>query len=282
MLGRNPRLPAVRVREPQRWSSAYGRHARTPSATNMRKSRPSAGSATGSLEARGRNPRQSNEEAAGAQRMAAATLSDAILRRVAALADHAGDRAPRTAVASTPSRTGVSEPRPRQAVRCVIRARAARCGPFERVHQQDAPHAGIDTRRSGGRRLCDSECGPRSTHPGAARTAPPPRHPRGADEFVSLLDASARLDRERHRPATLARAAEVRKRCATTRGVGIGQRSRRSSASLAEAGVLPLRLPRRAENSPNLGHRGPVIATLALAGPRVNYSSVSSTSMTST
>ena len=39
------------------------------------------------------------------------------------------------------------------------------------------------------------------------------RRPRGiieVDEFLSLLDAAIQLDRERHRPATLARAAEVR------------------------------------------------------------------------
>ena len=93
-----------------------------------------------------------------------------------------------------------------------------------------------------------------------------PRRILEVDEFLSLLEAAARLDRERHRPATLARAAEVRLLRDDAGGVD-GDRQANWRRKVDR--VLPIRLqPRTA--GPIWGARRPVMATLALAGPRVS------------
>lgn len=95
------------------------------------------------------------------------------------------------------------------------------------------------------------------------------RRPRGVievDEFLSLLDAATQLDRERHRPATLARAAEVRmlRDGAKLEWAAIGKQ-----LGLARSTAFYLYACREERDSPMWGARRPVIATLALAGPRV-------------
>jgi len=95
------------------------------------------------------------------------------------------------------------------------------------------------------------------------------RRPHGiveVDEFLSLLDASARLDRERHRPATLARAAEVRtlRDDARMEWAAIA-----AQLGLARSTAFYLYGCRDERTGPIWGARAPVIATLALAGPRV-------------
>lgn len=95
------------------------------------------------------------------------------------------------------------------------------------------------------------------------------RRPRGiieVDEFLSLLDAAAQLDRERHRPATLARAAEVRmlRDDAKLEWAAIAKQ-----LGLARSTAFYLYACRDERTGPIWGARRPVIATLALAGPRV-------------
>ena len=95
------------------------------------------------------------------------------------------------------------------------------------------------------------------------------RRPRGiveVDEFLSLLDAAIQLDRERHRPTTLARAADVRmlrdearlEWAVIAKQLGLA----RSTAFYLYACVDD-------RTGPIWGARRPVIAALALAGPRV-------------
>jgi hypothetical protein len=93
--------------------------------------------------------------------------------------------------------------------------------------------------------------------------------PRGiieVDEFLSLLDAAIQLDRERHRPATLARAADVRmlRDDAKLEWAVIAKQ-----LGLARSTAFYLYACRDEPTGPIWGARRPVIATLALAGPRV-------------
>jgi integrase len=95
------------------------------------------------------------------------------------------------------------------------------------------------------------------------------RRPRGiieVDEFLSLLDAAIQLDRERHRPATLARAADVRtlRDDAKLEWAVIAKQ-----LGLARSTAFYLYACRDELTGPIWGARRPVIATLALAGPRV-------------
>lgn len=87
-----------------------------------------------------------------------------------------------------------------------------------------------------------------------------------ADEFLAMLEAAAQLDREQHSPATLAKAAEVRRLRDDAR--------MKWSAIAARVGVArstAFYLYRcHDEQGPTLwGARRPVIAALGLAGPRV-------------
>jgi integrase len=101
------------------------------------------------------------------------------------------------------------------------------------------------------------------------REQPERRRPRRileVDEFHSLLEAAGQLDHERHRPATVARGAEVRRLrddaglewTAIAKRVGV---ARSTAFYLYGLGNEP--------SGPIWGARRPVIATLALAGPRV-------------
>ncbi len=86
------------------------------------------------------------------------------------------------------------------------------------------------------------------------------------EEFLSLLDAAIQLDRERHRPGTLARAAEVRmlRDDANLEWAVIAKQ-----LGLARSTAFYLYACRDERTGPIWGTRRPVIATLALAGPRV-------------
>ena len=95
------------------------------------------------------------------------------------------------------------------------------------------------------------------------------RRPRGiveVDEFLSLLEAAIQIDRERHRPATLARAAEVRmlRDEAKLEWAAIAKH-----LGLARSTAFYLYACRDERTGPIWGARRPVIATLGLAGPRV-------------
>jgi len=95
------------------------------------------------------------------------------------------------------------------------------------------------------------------------------RRPRGiveVDEFLSLLDAAIQLDRERHRPTTLARAADVRmlRDDAKLEWAVIAKQ-----LGLARSTAFYLYACRDDRTGPIWGARRPVIAALALAGPRV-------------
>ena len=199
-----------------------------------------------------------------AKRLAAAALPNALLRRVAALHRSRPEKVSGTAVASTP-RTRTSEPRPRQGVRSAIREPGETPHFVERVHQQDAPHPGIGARRGRRCRVRGSERGTGSP----MREPLERRRPRGiieVDEFLSLLDAAIQLDRERHRPTTLERAAEVRslRDDAKLEWAVIAKQLR-----LARSTAFYLYACRDERTGPIWGARRPVIATLALAGPRV-------------
>jgi integrase len=93
-----------------------------------------------------------------------------------------------------------------------------------------------------------------------------PRRILEVDEFLSLLEAAAQLDHERHRPATMARAAEVRllrddaglEWTAIAKRVGVAR-----STAFYLYGLVNER------SGPIWGARRPVVAALALAGPRV-------------
>jgi len=93
-----------------------------------------------------------------------------------------------------------------------------------------------------------------------------PREMIDVDEFLSLLHAAIQLDRERHRPATLARAADVRllRDDAKLEWAAIAKQ-----LGLARSTAFYLHACRDELTGPIWGARRPVIATLALAGPRV-------------
>jgi integrase len=85
------------------------------------------------------------------------------------------------------------------------------------------------------------------------------------DEFLSLLDAAAQLDNQRHKPHTLARAREVR----ALRDAGM--RWNDIAARLEVAPTTAMYLSNCEENDLSVvGPRRAVIATLGLAGLRVS------------
>ena len=84
---------------------------------------------------------------------------------------------------------------------------------------------------------------------------------------MSLLDAAARLDRERHRPATLARASEVRR---LRDDAGLEWTAIAGRVGVARSTAFYLYGCTDDLSGPIWGARRPIIATLALAGPRVS------------
>jgi len=95
------------------------------------------------------------------------------------------------------------------------------------------------------------------------------RRPRGiieVDELLSLMDAAIELDRERHRPATLARAADVRM---LRDDAKLAWAVIAKQLGLARSTAFYLYACRDERTGPIWGARRPVVATLALAGPRV-------------
>jgi integrase len=93
-----------------------------------------------------------------------------------------------------------------------------------------------------------------------------PRRILEVDEFLSLLEAAAQLDRERHRPATVARAAEVR---LLRDDAGLAWTAIARRIGVARSTAFYLYGLGNERSGPIWGARRPVIATLALAGPRV-------------
>jgi integrase len=94
-----------------------------------------------------------------------------------------------------------------------------------------------------------------------------PRRILEIDEFLSLLDAAGQLDRERHRPMTLARAAEVRM---LRDNAGMEWTAIAKRVGIARSTAFYLYGCRDGRTGPIWGARRPVIATLGLAGPRVS------------
>ena len=94
-----------------------------------------------------------------------------------------------------------------------------------------------------------------------------PRRILEVDDFLSLLEAAARLDRERHRPATLARAAEVR---LLRDDAGMEWTAIAKRIGVAKSTAFYLYGCSHERAGPIWGARRPVMATLALAGPRVS------------
>jgi integrase len=94
-----------------------------------------------------------------------------------------------------------------------------------------------------------------------------PRRILEVDEFLSLLEAAGRLDYERHRPATLERATEVRRLRDDT---GLDWTTVAKRMGVARSTAFYLYGCNNEQTGGIWGARRPVIATLALAGPRVS------------
>jgi integrase len=94
-----------------------------------------------------------------------------------------------------------------------------------------------------------------------------PRRILEVDEFLSLLVSAGQLDRERHRPATLARADEIRM---LRNDAGLEWTAIANRVGVARSTAFYLYGCRDEQTGPIWGARRPVIAALALAGPRVS------------
>jgi integrase len=105
--------------------------------------------------------------------------------------------------------------------------------------------------------------GPRTREPLERR---PSRGALDVDELETLLDAAAELDAQRHKPATLEKAAEVR---ALRDEAGMEWKRIAACIKVAPATAVYLYGCHDVPPEPSNGVRRSVIATLALAGPRV-------------
>ena len=196
--------------------------------------------------------------------MAAPALPNAVLRGVAALADHA--REGQAVPASHPRREHAhpSRDRGRQSDPRSANRRALRTLSNESINKTLRTLASVlDEAEDVGFVARNVARGRRTREPLERR------RPRGiieVEEFLSLLDAAIQLDRERHRPGTLARAAEVR----TLRDeANLEWAVIAKQLGLARSTAFYLYACRDERTGPIWGARRPVIATLALAGPRV-------------